>query len=155
MAQPLDYTPPKAQTTQTAEEEWRDVLDTLHESGTLRVLNGLAGQAEGVEEVVLNQLLATPGGHNALGSLSVLGRALTALDPDDLAVVSQGLGKGLQAARGSIQEKNPPGLLRLLFRLRDPDVRRALGALLALLKSAGSHLSTNLGKDDVVLRSQP
>lgn len=144
MAQPLDYTPPKAQTEQTAEEEWAEVLETLHETETLRVLHGLAGQYEGVEEVVLNDLLDTTTGRTAIKNLSALFNGLVALDTDDLETIGEGVGKGLKAARRSFEKDEAPGLLRLFARLRDPDVRRALAALLALLKGLGGHLDEDL-----------
>ena len=144
MAQPLKYTPPKAQTEQTAEEEWAELLETLHETETLRVLNGLVGQYEGVEEVVLTKLLDTPHGRGSIENLAVLFRGLAELDTDDLEALQNGVGKGLRAARRNFEEDEPPGLIRLFARLRDPDVRRALSALLALLKGMGAHLDDNL-----------
>lgn len=146
MAHPLKYTPPKAQAEQTAEEEWNDLLETLHETGTLRVLNGLAGQYEGVEEVLLTQLLDTPRGRRILENLAVLFEGLSDANADDLDALRHGLGKGLRAARRSFEQEEPPGLIRLFARLRDPDVRRALGGGLALLKALGGSLNENLAE---------
>ena len=148
MAQPLKYTPPKSQTEQTAEEEWADLLETLHETETLRVLNGLVGQYEGVEETLLADLVDTPRGHRAIKNLSVLFNGLSDLGTDDLETVREGVGKGLRAARRSFAEaKDPPGLLRLALHLRDPDVRRALSGVLALLKALGRSLNENLDEE--------
>lgn len=137
MARPLAYDPVPPPI-DTAREELEQLLQTLHESGTLRLLDGLLGRFPSVTEVAVQQL-NTGGGHNFVGNVMILLKALTELDSDGHQALVSGVGEGLQAAHRSLQE-SPPGLLSLLRKLGDEDVRRGLNALLVLVQALGRHL---------------
>lgn len=137
MAKPLSYTPlPYPQ--DTAQDEAERLLQTLHEKGVLRLLNGLVGQSDGVVSVALGQL-DTPAGRNALATVMVLLKALTETDPDAAQDLLNGTQKGLAAAQASLQ-REPPSALALLGKLNDREVRRGFYAALTLLGGLGQHL---------------
>ena len=137
MARPLAYDPVPPPT-DTARDELEQLLQTLHESGTLRLLDGLLGRFPDVTEVAVGQL-NTGGGRNLVGNVMILLKALTELDSDGHQALVSGIGEGLQAAHQSLQGE-PPGLLGLLRRLGDEDVRRGLNALLVFVQTLGRHL---------------
>jgi uncharacterized protein YjgD (DUF1641 family) len=143
MAQPLDYTPPTyppGQEAFTAADDLARLVETLHESGTLRLLNGLFARFEDVTAVLLKGL-DTDEGRRGLANLLLLGKLLGRLDPDGLDRFIAALDRGLEAAALRLDvEDDPPGPLRTLGRLRDPDVRRGLDAVLALLGALGAEL---------------
>ena len=120
MAKPLTYTPiPVPQ--DTAQDDLERLLQTLHERGALRLLNGLVGQYDGVLSVALGQLESKKG-ENALGTLTVLLKALTETDSDAAQAFLTGTQKGLAAAQTSLQS-DPPSRLALLGQLNDREVR--------------------------------
>ncbi|PAP75464.1 DUF1641 domain-containing protein [Rubrivirga marina] len=143
MAQPLAYAPPPAPPGQdafTAEDDLRRLLDTLHESGTLRVLNGLLAQFQDVMAVVLKGL-NTDEGRAGLANLLTLAKLLGRIDADGLDRFVAALDRALEAAGGRIDEKDDaPGSLSVLAKLRDPDVRRGLDATLTLVGTLGKQL---------------
>ena len=140
MAKPLTYTPlPVPQ--DTAQDDLERLLQTLHERGALRLLNGLVGQYDGILSVALGQLESQKG-ENALGTLTVLLKALTETDADAAQAFLTGTQKGLAAAQTSLQ-RDPPSRLALLGKLNDREVRRGLYAVLSLLGGLGKHLHDN------------
>lgn len=141
MAQPLEYHP-YIRTDVSAQEELEDLLETLHESGVLRFLNGLAGQSAAVTEVAVQQI-DTPEGRNAMTNGLALLRLLTDLDGDSTKTFVAATKEGLEAAQYSLKGE-PPSLVGLVGTFRDPDVRRGLNALLTFLAGLGRHLNRNL-----------
>lgn len=143
MAQPLAYAPPPAPPGQdafTAEDDLRRLLDTLHESGTLRVLNGLLAQFQDVMAVVLAGL-NTDEGRAGLANLLTLAKLLGKIDADGLGRFVAALDRALEAAGERIDEKDDaPGTISTLAKLRDPDVRRGLDATLTLVGALGKQL---------------
>lgn len=135
MAQPLKYDVPPARAEQTAREEALDLLETMREHGTLRVLNGFFGQLSEVAEVATKGL-DTPGGRNAVGTLLILLKALGQTDPDGVQAALDEVTAGLRRAGRSFREE-PPGFFRLICQLGNADVRRGLRAALILLGALG------------------
>lgn len=141
MAEKLEYHP-HIDTSVSAREELEALIETLHASGTLRVLMGFFGRFDDVSEVALEQLLTDEGQH-AMANLTVLAKPLLHVDPDHMQAFQEGTEKGLGAASESIKDE-PPGLLSLIRQLNDPDTRRGLYAALTLLQTLGRHLHENL-----------
>ncbi len=143
MAQPIAYAPPPAPPGQdafTAEDDLRRLLDTLHESGTLRVLNGLLAEFQSVMAVVLAGLNSDEG-RAGLANLLTLATLLGKLDADGLDRFVTALDRALDAAGERIdQTDDAPGSLSVLAKLRDPDVRRGLDATLTLVGTLGKQL---------------
>lgn len=141
MAQHLHYEP-EANPTVTAHEELEALIETLHASGTLRVLNGFFGRIADVSEVAMEEI-TKPTGQNTLANASLLLMAFAKIDPDDLQALLQGVERGMKTAREVLREK-PPNTLRLLAALHDPNTRRGLYAALSLLHAVGRHVPREL-----------
>ena len=143
MAQPLSYSPPPqppGQDAFTARDDLERLLDTLHETGTLRLLHDLLARFEDVVAVPLKHL-DTPAGRDGLSTLLVLGRFLGQLDADATSRFFDALGQGLGDAGERLRERDdPPGFIALTKRLHDEDVRRGLDAVVTLLGSLGARL---------------
>lgn len=138
MATKIDYTPPPPVIGPTAADEWHELLETLHESGTLRVLRGFFGQLGRVADVALTELQSEKG-KNTLGSILLLLELLAKIPADDLKAMSTGLEKAAPKAKRMAEQK-PPGTLKLLRLLRQPDTRRFLGTMLVLANGMGAEL---------------
>lgn len=145
MAQPLAYTPPPSPPGQdafTAADDLARLLETLHTSGTLRVLNGLVAQFSDVVAVVLKGL-DTDAGRTGLANVMVLGKLLGHIDADGLDRFAVALERALSAAGERIAhdpDDDAPGTFAVLKKLRDPEVRRGLDAALTLLGTLGAQL---------------
>ena len=143
MAQPIAHDPPPAPPGQDAFSTAADLarlLDTLHESGALRVLNGLLAQIQDVSAIALDGLNSDEG-RNGLANLLILAKLLGRLDADGLDRFVAALDRALSSAGERLQAKDDaPGTLSVLKKLRQPDVRRGLDATLTLLGTLGSQL---------------
>lgn len=136
MAKLADYEVPPA-TPPGAREEWEAFLETLHRSGTLRVLNGFFGKLGPVSDIALENLNSASG-RNIVGAALALGEIAGRCD----AATSQSLATGAidGANRSRRYHARPPGLWRLVRLLFAPDTRRALGTVLTLLNRIGAAL---------------
>lgn len=143
MAQPLDYDyppGPAGQATFTAADDLARLLETLHTSGTLRVLNGLLAQFQDVMAVVLDGL-NTDEGRAGLANLLTLAKLLGHIDADGLDRFVAALDRALAAAGARLEEEDDaPGTLSVLGKLRQPEVRRGLDAALTLVGTLGTQL---------------
>jgi len=143
MARPLAYSPPQqgpGEDAFTAADDLARLLETLHTSGTLRVLNGVVARLDVVAGAALAGL-DTPEGSRGLANVLLLARLLGQVDSAGLDRFLTALDRGLGDAGTRLMEKNePPGTLSTLGRLRDPDVRRGLDAVLTLLGTLGREL---------------
>ncbi len=143
MADPLGYTrsaPAPGVDAFTPEDDLARLLATLHESGTLRVLNGLLDRFAEVNAVALRHL-DTEEGRNGLANLLILLRALGHVDAGGTERFVKALTEGLGAAGSRLRDTGPPpNLLQLAAKLRSPEVRRGLNAALTLAGSVGERL---------------
>ncbi|GAA5482880.1 DUF1641 domain-containing protein [Haloferula sargassicola] len=137
MAQELDYQAPPARLP-GAHAEWEHLLQTLHETGALRTMTDFTARADKVMEVALDQL-NSDSGRKLISAVLALGKVLTELPPDGLERLTHGVREGLGESRDSL-EGDPPGTLALVRMLHEPETRRAIGGLLALLRGVGRHL---------------
>lgn len=145
MAQPIayDYPPgPPGQDAFTAADDLARLVQTLHTSGTLRVLNGLLARFQDVMAVVLAGL-DTEEGRTGLANLMVLGKLLGHLDADGVDRFAVALQRALGAASERLTEDDAdgaPSTLSVVRKLREPEVRRGLDAALTLLGTLGAEL---------------
>jgi len=116
-----------------AHEEWEQLLQTLHRSGTLRVLNGLFGQLGQVSDVALEGLDSGKG-RNAISVLLGAVQVASHLDAQVNAKVARGVIQGAADGRGRTR---PPGVWRILRLIFAADTRRAIGGLLLILNRVG------------------
>ena len=143
MASPISYEYPKGppgQDTFTAEDDVARLVETLHRTGTLRTLNGLADRLEEVMTVVLGGI-DTQEGRNAVANGLLLVRLLGRLEADGVDRFATGLERGLRAAGERVAARDEaPGALTVLKQLRDPAVLRGLDAVLTFLGTLGAQL---------------
>lgn len=138
MAARLEYDVPPAPFP-GAREEFADLIETLHASGTLRVLNGFFGRLGAVSDVALTELNSPPG-RDLAGTLFALGELLAKVPIADVQRVAEGATTGLERAKATLREK-PPSTFALLRLMREPDTRRAIAAGLVLFNALGAALA--------------
>jgi len=112
-----------------------DLLQELHESGTLDVLRGLFGAGDQVVSHTVG-LATQPEAVNALRNLLVVGKVLGAIDPDTL----HKLIGGLPAAVQRPQDENPPSLFAIFRRMSSKASRRTLALGVSVLEGIGNGL---------------
>lgn len=133
MARELGYTPPTPPDS-PARDEVDDLVLALHESGLLRALAGGARSYPALLRQVIGVVDA-----DAVRSLVELGGALRDPDPDESARLAAGIRRA-RAAAADAAAARPEGPRALFRRLRDPDTRRGLSAVLAALAALGGAL---------------
>jgi len=116
-----------------AHEEWEQLLQTLHRSGTLRVLNGFFGQLGTVSDVALEGLDGRKG-RNAISVVLGAVQVAAQLDAQVNAQVARGV---IQGAADGRERARPPGVWRIVRLLCAADTRRAIGGLLLILHRVG------------------
>jgi uncharacterized protein YjgD (DUF1641 family) len=116
-----------------------EVLQSLHDSGTLDVLRGtLGGGAK-----ILEQFVEVAKGRDAIratGNLLLLFKTLGDIEPALLSDLTTAVPKAL--AQAHAEESRPPGLFKLISTFLNKDFRRGLAAFNDLLLTFGK----NLGK---------
>jgi uncharacterized protein YjgD (DUF1641 family) len=114
-----------------------EVLQQLHESGTLDVLRGLLGAGDQVVRHAVG-LAIQPEAVDALRNLLVLSKVLSSVNPDVLHRVLSGVPEAL-AQR---PEQDPPSLFAIFRRMSSKDSRRSLAAAVTVLEKAGKGLES-------------
>jgi uncharacterized protein YjgD (DUF1641 family) len=111
-----------------------ELLEELHENGTLDALRGAFG-AGGEIVKHASSLAAKPESIHVMRNLLILGNLLGSIDPEVLHRIAD----GLPAAAEQVPEE-PPSLFQIFRRMRSRNVRRALGAATNVLENAGRGL---------------
>jgi len=112
-----------------------EVLQQLHESGTLDVLRGLLGAGDQVVRHAV-ALAVQPEAVDALRNLLVLSKVLGSVNPDVLHRVLSGVPEALAQK----PEEEPPSLFAIFRRMTSKESRRAQAAIVTLLDSVGRGL---------------
>lgn len=143
MARPIAFAPDAsadlAPDPAAARREADALLDLLHRRGILKLAAGLLGGGPEISAVAVD-FLNREESRRALQNLVVAGKVLVETEPAAAERLAGGLRRGVGAAAARLDAAEPPGLFALFGALRDPDVRRALSALLTLLKELGAAL---------------
>ena len=113
-----------------------DLLQKLHDTGTLDVLRGALGAGNVLVEHAVS-LLTAPESVNALRNAIILGKALGSINPDLLHALTEGIPQ-LTAQEPAAK---PPSLVALGRRAASPDARRGLEAAVSLLEALGRGLA--------------
>jgi uncharacterized protein YjgD (DUF1641 family) len=113
-----------------------DLLQRLHDTGTLDVLRGAFGAGDALVEHVVSLLTAAET-VTALRNLILLGKLLGSMNPDLLHAVVDGLPQ--VTAQNPAAE--PPTLFALGRRATSPDARRGLAAAVSVLEVLGRGLA--------------
>jgi uncharacterized protein YjgD (DUF1641 family) len=115
------------------------LLQELHNSGILETVNSLVQAKEEVAKIAVGQMTRKPI-TNLLNNAMAAGGALTALDPEMTKKLMGSVAKGLEKAEQGLGSNSKVGILDLLKVLNDPDINRAIGFGLNLLKGIGEGL---------------
>lgn len=115
------------------------LLQELHNSGILEAMNSLVKTKEQVAKIAVGQMTREPV-TNLINNAMAAGGALTTLDPEMTKKLMNGVAKGLEKADQGLQSNSKVGILDLLKVLNDPDINRAIGFGLNLLKGVGEGL---------------
>lgn len=113
-----------------------DLLQKLHDTGTLDVLRGALGAGNVLVEHVVS-LLTAPESVNALRNVIILGKLLGSLNPDLLHAVAE----GVPQVTAQTPETKPPSLFALGRRATSPDARRGLAAAVGVMEVLGRGLA--------------
>ncbi len=119
--------------------EMLQLLQELHSSGILEAVNSLVKVKEQVAKIAVDQMTRQPV-TNLINNAMAAGGALTSLDPEMTKKLMGSLAKGFEKAEQGLQVHSKVGILDLLKVLQDPDINRAIGFGLNLLKGIGEGL---------------
>ena len=109
-----------------------DLLQRLHDTGTLDVLRGALGAGDVLVEHVV-ALMTAPESVTAIRNVIVLGKILGSIKPEALHAVLE----VMTPAAGT----KPPSLFSLGRRIAAPDARRGLAAAVSVLEILGKGLA--------------
>ena len=115
------------------------LLQELHDSGILDAVSALLEAKEKVAKIAVGQLLRPPV-TNAINNAMALAEAASDVDPEMTKKLVASLGNGLKKAEEALQKEEKVGLLDLYKALNDPDINRAIGFGINLLKGLGEGL---------------
>jgi uncharacterized protein YjgD (DUF1641 family) len=113
-----------------------DLLQRLHDTGTLDVLRGALGAGDALVEHAVS-LLTAPESVTALRNLILLGKLLGSMNPGILHAVAD----GLPQVTAQTPAAEPPTLFALGRRATSPDARRGLAAAVSVLEVLGRGLA--------------
>jgi len=119
--------------------ETLDLLQELHNSGILEAAGSLVKAKEKVAKIAVGQMTREPV-TNIINNVMAAGGALTTLEPEMTKKLMGSVAKGLAKAEQGLQSNSKVGILDLLKVLNDPDINRAIGFGLNLLKGIGEGL---------------
>lgn len=142
MAQRLSYDVKPTRTEPTAHEELERLLQTLHESGALRLANDLVSANGQILQTVMAGL-GKEGSLNALQNLAVLMMALSRIRPGDLYKLASALTSALDVAGGEGEASPPaPGITGAYKMLNDDDLWAGLWPLLRGLQAFSGKMAS-------------
>jgi uncharacterized protein YjgD (DUF1641 family) len=148
MAQPIAFQAPAKQVPtnlerlQNAPAEHADavlsgyeLLQLLHDRGVLNLLRGLVGGGDAVIGTIA-AAVDTPDSIRAIRNFLLLTKFFASIPPDVLSSLADTVSAGAQREKAH----KAPGLLHLLWRLRNEDSRHAVSIALDLLEGLGKGL---------------
>ena len=116
-----------------------ELLQELHESGTLGLLRGLLG----AKDKVIEDLSAGASRSDSVRAMRngiILTKMLASVDPELLEGISLSVAETFGNKKAI--PARPPGLFAMLFGFTSPDHRRGLALILRLFKKIGCRLNT-------------
>jgi uncharacterized protein YjgD (DUF1641 family) len=112
-----------------------ELLQLLHDRGVLNLLRGLVGAGDALIGTVATAV-DTPESIRAIRNFLLLTKFFAGIPPHVLRSLADTVSAGAQREKA----QKAPGLLRLLWRLRDEDSRHAVSIALDLLEGLGRGL---------------
>lgn len=111
-----------------------EVLQGLHDSGTLDLLRGVLGSGDKLLQTAVNAT-RTPQALRVVRNLVLLAKILGEIDPDLFEGFLQAIPEAMQHAKE--EAKDSPGLLSTLNQFRNKDLLRGIVVINSLLKIWG------------------
>ena len=115
-----------------------DLLQQLHDSGTLRLLRGALGAGDTILEKAVSAANSEEG-IRALRNAIILGKMLGSINPDVLQAFAVATSETLGCRKPVVE---PPGLFKLIAEFREPELRRSMALINKFLETLGSELKT-------------
>ena len=97
-----------------------DILKNLQDIGVLQVVQGLLEQRVDVATIALKQI-NQPAMHNTIKNAFNAIKFLGTVKPEQLQLILQGLGQGLERTLGNNQQQEHQSLWKMSKSLRDPE----------------------------------
>ncbi|MFL9813277.1 DUF1641 domain-containing protein [Stutzerimonas sp. VN223-3] len=148
MAERIDYDVKPTPIGPTAREELDTLLETLHQRGVLRLANDMVGANDRILKVLVDGL-SKDGSLNAIQNLSILGMALSRIEPAQFYKVVF----AFQSAFGAVSGYKPdgkhdeaPGVTGAYKMLHDDDLWAALMPIIEGLKTFAGELDKEAEK---------
>ena len=148
MAQRLNYDVKPTPTEPTAREELDTLLETLHQGGILRFANDLAGSQQQLLKLLVDGM-SKEGSLNAMQNLSILGMALSRIEPAQFyKTVFAFLSAFAAVGRYQPDDKHDeaPGVTGAYKMLHDDELWAALMPIIEGLKTFASGLDKEAEK---------
>jgi len=117
-----------------------EVLQGLHDSGTLEVLRGVLGGGNKILEIVVEST-KTPEAIRGIRNLLIMTKIVGSIDPELLKKFADAAPDALAAA-AKAQEMEPPSLWESLRILRSKNLRRGLAVMNGVLQGLAKNFST-------------
>ena len=112
-----------------------ELLQLLHDRGVLSLLRGLVGGGDALVSTI-TAVMDTPESIRAVRNFLLLTKFFASIPPD----VIRSLAETVEAGAKREKAHKAPGMLHLLWRLRNEDSRHALSIALDLLEGLGKGL---------------
>jgi uncharacterized protein YjgD (DUF1641 family) len=112
-----------------------ELLQLLHDRGVLNLLRGLVGSGDALIGTIA-AAVDTPESIRAIRNFLLLTKFFASIPPDVLTSLAETVSNGAKREKAH----KAPGLLHLLWRLRNEDSRHAAAVILDLLEGLGKGL---------------
>lgn len=140
MAEPISYQPKPPTIGPTARDELDQLLETLHNSGLLRLANDLAAARQDIAGILFNGL-NLEGSRYAVQNIAALFMVLAQIPPPRFYKIATTVKDALlAAAEEPPAEKEAPGVRGFYKALTDDETWRALSPLVQALMTLGEGL---------------
>lgn len=113
-----------------------ELLQQLHDTGTLDLLRGALGAGDVLVEHVVS-LITAPESVIAIRNLILIGKVLGSINPEVFHAVLE----GLPQATAQLPGTKPPSLFALGRRIASPNARRGLAAAVSVMEILGRGLA--------------
>jgi uncharacterized protein YjgD (DUF1641 family) len=113
-----------------------ELLQQLHDTGTLDLLRGALGAGDVLVEHVVS-LITAPESVVAIRNLILIGKVLGSINPEVFHAVLEGLPQATAQTPGT----KPPSLFALGRRIASPNARRGLAAAVSVIEILGRGLA--------------
>ncbi|WP_158751803.1 DUF1641 domain-containing protein [Acidobacterium sp. S8] len=114
-----------------------ELLQQLHDSGTLDLLRGTVGAGDEIVNHAV-RLITQPESVRSIRNVLILAKLLGSIDPEILHQLSEAVPAAVEQSR----QEEPPSLWALLKSFRSEDSRRALAAGAGVLEVIGRQLKS-------------